>query len=98
MSHQFKAGDLALIVGGPCAGCAVELISFHQSGDVRLNNGCLCEAETPSWRVAGSGLTAKIGTFPGRYPVRDGLISPGLLMPLRGDFAPEQTKSIEVTA
>ncbi|OKO50344.1 hypothetical protein [Pseudomonas sp. BTN1] len=96
MSHNFKPGDLALIVGGPCAGCCVDLISFHPGGsDVLVASGYYCYAHTASWRVAGIGLTAKFGNFPERRPVKDGLIGPELLMPLRGDFTPEQQKAKE---
>lgn len=94
---QFKPGDLALIIGGPCAGCCVELISFHAKGSyVMVSSGSLCFADVASWRVSGAGLTAKFGNLPERRPVKDGLIGPELLMPLRGDFQPEQQKAKEV--
>lgn len=98
-SYQFKPGDLALIIGGPVAGCCVELISFHCAGSrVLLASGSYCTSDVESWRVCGDGLTAKFGNFPERRPVKDGLIKPELLMPLRGDFQPEQQKSQEVSA
>lgn len=98
MSHQFKTGDLALIIAGPNAGSCVELVSFHVSGDVRLGNGCWTLAYVPSWQVSGSGLAATFDGVPGRHKVTHGLISEPYLMPLRGNFAPEQTKSREVSA
>ncbi len=98
MKNQFKPGDLALIISGPNAGCCVELISFHSGGSVLLSSGCLGDVDEPSWLVTGGGLTAKFGSLPERRQVKDGLIGPELLMPLRGDFAPEQQKSRELVS
>jgi hypothetical protein len=98
MSHQFKSGDLAIIIGGPNTGSCVELISFHASGDVRMSSGCWTRADVPSWKVTGPSLTARLEGIPGRYKVAQGLICQSLLMPLRGDFAPEKAESREVPA
>ncbi|WP_122408965.1 hypothetical protein [Pseudomonas viridiflava] len=98
MAHQFKPGDLALIVTGPNAGHCVELISYHASGDVRLHSGCWTQAYVPSWQITGSGLTAHFEGVPGTHLVTYGLIGERCLMPLRGDFAPEQQKDKEVAA
>lgn len=97
MSHQFKPGDLAMIICGPISGCVVELVSFHTSGLVMLASGLASKVAEPEWLVTGSGLTARFGAGEERYPVKDGLIPPRFLMPLRGDFAPEQAKSREVS-
>jgi len=103
MSHQFKPGDLALIVNTvrtpEYIGKTVELIEFHRKGDYyqgpkreRLT------AEGDAWLVKGD----LSGTFTHRGRIQP---TPGIalvreqhLMPLRGDFAPEQTKSREVPA
>ncbi|MBI6975121.1 MULTISPECIES: hypothetical protein [Pseudomonas] len=96
MSHNFKPGDLALIVKGPCVGCCVDLISFHAANtDVLLASGSFGSSDVAAWRVSGNGLTARFGTSAERRPVKDGLIPSGHLMPLRGDFTPEQQTAKE---
>ena len=96
MSHNFKTGDLALIVSGPNSGCSVELLSFHVDGQVLLGSGMYSSVREPEWLVAGPGITARFGKSMARHQVKDGLIPPRFLMPLRGDFQPEQQKSREV--
>ncbi|MBA6134836.1 hypothetical protein NNX13_07290 [Pseudomonas sp. Eb3] len=93
MSHQFKPGDLALIIRGPNSGICVDLISFHLGGTVHFASGRWTEADVPCWLVKGSGLRA--GFDDGYVPVEEGLIEPEYLMPLRGDFSPEQQKAKE---
>lgn len=92
---KFKPGDIALITAGPCAGNCVELMAFHDNGNVRLGSGCLSsEIKCPSWVVRGEGLQAKFTDGKVR-PVRDGIVPERNLMPLRGDFQPEQQKARE---
>jgi len=85
MIHQFKPGDLALtlvsIPGHIDAGACVEIVKKIEKGDRVRKRGILCEA-----------------TQPGLIVSRDGahyLYKPHQLMPLRGDFAPEQQKAME---
>ena len=98
MSHNFKPGDLAIITFGLNGGCCVSLISFHDKGRVILQNGMYTDAEGQEWRVEGENLVARAGIDDSLIPVKDGLIHQKYLMPLRGDFTPEQQKSREVLA
>ncbi|MCP3791580.1 hypothetical protein F477_03627 [Pseudomonas sp. URIL14HWK12:I3] len=103
MSHQFKPGDLALIVKAhhpENIGKVVELIRFDDGelidhlpyADTYTENPdrlrCwLVLGEITVTRVAGEGLGLRTNTtaaFLERH-----------LMPLRGDFAPEQQKAKE---
>ena len=90
MSHQFKPGDLALIVRGPNTGNCVECIAFLRPGEKaggfegyqggpELGN----RHHEDAWIVRFSNLDVA-------------LERPRDLMPLRGDFAPKQAKSLEV--
>ena len=103
MSHQFKSGDLALIVGAftmvQNIGKQCELVQFIQPEEIYVApNGITYQhADVPVWIVRGDGLyrwfedeTIDQGDW--------GLCAPQHLIPLRGDFAPEQQKSKEVTA
>ena len=106
MSHNFKPGDLALIVGSrlgasPNTGKSVELIqpvmpggSFTTPDGFERRSG----VDYPAWLVVGEGLVAT--TISDRRVCCGGacLIQERYLMPLRGDFAPEQQKSREVVA
>lgn len=79
MSHQFKPGDLALIVG-----CRT-MTNF---------NGCCAEIieHKGAWDFFGTGLqdwyAIRCGSF-------EGDARSGVLMPLRGDFESEQQKAKE---
>ncbi len=98
---QFKPGDLALIVGfnkSPVnVGKSCELIAFLHPGD-RMdlphgNFGGVRHIGTGSgWLVTGSELLSSTGQS------GFALVAEKNLMPLRGDFAPEQQKSQEVSA
>ncbi|MBD9573756.1 hypothetical protein IB260_00410 [Pseudomonas sp. PDM23] len=93
---KFKAGDLALVIAGPCTGKCVELISFHCTGTVKLASGLWStEITEPSWRISGEGLSAQLSNGE-RMPVQDGIIAERRLMPIRGDFQSEQQKEKEV--
>lgn len=80
MSHQFKSGDLALIVGcrtmANFNGCCAEIIEYKGT-----------------WDLFGTGMqdwySIRCGSF-------EGDARSGVLMPLRGDVAPEQQKAKEV--
>ena len=93
MGNELKVGDLAMIKTGLNFGIVVTLVSFHASGRVFLKSGCYSDVCEPVFRCEGDGLVARIGGT--LMPVKDGLIAPRYLMPLRGDFEPEQQKDRE---
>ncbi|MGE8454002.1 MAG: hypothetical protein ACN6OP_26010 [Pseudomonadales bacterium] len=102
MNHNFKPGDLALIVGSskgtsPNIGMAVELVIKLRTNDCfNLPDGRRAVNKGPEcWLVEAFGLLAAT-TRAGRIDL--GGITLALeryLMPLRGDFAPEQQKAKE---
>ncbi|HDY6190335.1 TPA: hypothetical protein RRA09_004438 [Pseudomonas aeruginosa] len=85
---KFKAGDLALnlqdIPSCFSAGVVVELMSRLAPGDLFAEDGQTFQVIRPAWWVLHEGDRLYI---PERY-----------LMPLRGDFQPEQQKAKEVEA
>jgi hypothetical protein len=99
MSHQFKPGDLALIVGA----CSmpenvgkicelVEMLAAEQiSAWIDPTDGCRVQNgdDEPGWLVIGDGILSANGE-PGHV-----LALPRHLMPLRDDFAPVQQKAKE---
>lgn len=103
MNHQFKAGDLALIVGArKCPqniGLTCELVEFLEVGQVSAwrdpadNRPVVNGADAPCWLVVGDGLASGIEQTTGAC-----LVLRPHIMPLRGDFAPELQKSREVSA
>ena len=106
MSHQFKAGDLALIVGANTfienIGAVCELVQFFEPGGrVKAPDGSSHLAPGYCWLVIGDGV---VGAYDSRFlreVVRTpgyGLVAPEHLMPLRGDFAPSEQKSQAVPA
>ncbi|MNO66377.1 hypothetical protein D3C76_571640 [compost metagenome] len=100
MNHQFKPGDLALIVGAhrftENIGKTCELVEFLVPGQVSawrdpadgrpVSNASGREC----WLVVGEGLVSSIQDTSGAC-----LAMPAHLMPLRGDFEPEQQKAKE---
>ncbi len=102
MTHQFKPGDLALIVGANTdtenIGKVCELLELIQpgkAGAVIVGNGrpARHDEAMPCWLVTGETLTQPDPKFNG-YAIRWSRY----LMPLRGYFAPEHQKSREVSA
>ncbi|UXH41606.1 hypothetical protein [Pseudomonas promysalinigenes] len=102
MSHQFKPGDLALIIGSskgtsPNIGMLVELIQkVEPDGAVDLpdgrrtfNRGPLC------WVVRADGAVAQMSNGDLKDIGGLTLCQEKYLMPLRGDFTPEQQKAKE---
>lgn len=102
MNHNFKPGDLALIkicvaapeMVGKCVTLETEIGpgGWHTADGMNWSN----DTNETCWLVSGDDL---------KRAHRSGLILSGVavsmfhqscLMPLRGDFAPEQTKSREV--
>ncbi|WP_116865663.1 hypothetical protein [Pseudomonas syringae] len=103
MAHQFKPGDLALIIGyntfSENVGQTCELVEFFGAGRDHLTpEGALSEAPSDCWLVEGKGIlgayqcriTGRITRTP-----RVAFVEPRHLMPLRGDFAPEPQKAKE---
>jgi len=105
MNHQFKPGDLALITGSdkgtsPNIGMAVELTLKLRTNDYfNLPDGRQAVNRGPEcWLVGALGLLASTN-HAGRIDLGDiCLVEERYLIPLRGDFAPEQQKSKEVSA
>ena len=99
--NQLKQGDLALIVGAfgmtQNIGKECHLVQFVQTDEVFIApNGDKCQhGDVPAWIVCGEGLCTsfEVGDIEhGNWAV----CAPKHLMPLRGDFAPEQQKSREM--
>ena len=99
MSHKFKPGDLALIVGASNVtsniGQVCELVE-HLPNDsisnwVDPSDGCRIQntAGVPAWLVTGDGLASWCGGIGWVLALERHL------MPLRGDFEPEQQKAKE---
>lgn len=97
MNHQFKPGDLAIIVGANSLtqniGKQCELREFVTRGDfyVAPNGEVYRHDDVPCWTLVGDGLVAVV-----EGEVVDlgfGIHEPRHLMPLQDGFAPEQQKS-----
>lgn len=105
MSHQFKPGDLALIVGASRfpenIGAVVELVAYVPASGIYKSGGELLRAERDAWQVAGESvvgacrdlLTGQIRRTPGH-----GIVNPAHLMPLHGEPEQPKQKSREVPA
>jgi hypothetical protein len=102
MNHQFKAGDLAIIVGANSLtqniGKQCQLREFVKSGDcyVAPNGEVYRHDDVPCWTLVGDGLVAVV-----EGEVVDlgfGIHEPRHLMPLRDDFAPAGQKAKAVSA
>lgn len=90
MSHNFKPGDLALTLTTKYrfpAMSQVELIVFLREDQQAQ------EPDSHIWTAPYDGWVAGRGQGEGY-----GFYRPSQLLPLRGDFAPEQQKSREVVA
>ena len=97
----FKAGDLALIIGGDNPheiGRQVELIQLVKNGE-----GYTCDGFPRTiWNVAGSDVWVVKGNV--RSVLKGGSIVDGFtqkapynLLPLRGQFTPETERETELT-
>ncbi|CAI3804306.1 hypothetical protein GLGCALEP_03455 [Pseudomonas sp. MM221] len=103
MSHQFKPGDLALIINSAAPeniGKTVRLVEFiaAHSGPFMREGVRFSPREMATWIVE---TLDGSKTLIGGYIQRNIMVSSGpcrqeWLMPLRGDFAPEQQKAKEV--
>jgi hypothetical protein len=103
MSHQFKPGDLAIIVGGDTVwneGKCVELISATTGpAFVDINSGknwVHIPAGISAWIVTGPSLVAQFTESGKKVASPEMVFAQQNLMPLRGDFTPEREKSQEV--
>lgn len=92
MSHEFKPGDLALVVGAielpEDVGLTVTLVEHLFPGQAASCPKCpgeICDTDEPAWLVDHHDETLSLKRS--RH-----------LMPLRGDFQPERQKSQEVPA
>lgn len=92
MNHDFKPGDLALlitVVESVPAGSVVELDRLIPKGE------CLEQADGQPFHTACACWSFSHPAIPEGYL---GCVAEKFLMPLRGDFAPERQKAQEVTA
>jgi len=87
---QFKPGDLALVVSGGFMGETAELIRFVLPGDVVVSP---TSGKKYQFRPA-AGIGGWLCKFRSEWAIKH----EKNLMPLRGDFQPEQQKSREVVA
>jgi len=100
MNHQFKAGDMAMIVGANSLtqniGKQCQLREFVVSGDcyVAPNGMVYQHDDVPCWTLVGDGLVAVVeGEI---VQLGFGVHEPRHLMPLSDDFAPTEQKSTAV--
>lgn len=101
MQHQFKPGDLVVIVGANTLtqniGRHGELREYVVDGDIFLApNGCMYRhCDVPVWTISGDGLAANIDDE--TVYADFGIHEPRHLMPLRDDHAPQSEKQKELT-
>ena len=101
MNHQLKQGDSALIVGAFSVteniGRSVELAAFVPPfGSIFWEDGYFDAGANGLWIVTGEDLVRN--TEDGKVISTLAGCAPQHLRPLRGDFAPERQKSLEVVA
>lgn len=89
MSHQFKPGDLALVIAGGFLGQAVELIRFIQPGETVVS---------PAGKIYEFRPKAGVGGWLCSSDAEMVVKHAKNLMPMRGDFAPVQQKERAVSA
>lgn len=85
---QFKAGDLALVISGGFLGQVIVLERFVSPGDEIISR---TTGKLYQFRPA-----AGVGGWLCAYSEGQVIKHEKNLMPLRGDFQPEQHKSLEV--
>ncbi len=90
MSHQFKSGDLALVISGGYLGETAELVRFVLPDEVVVSPRT---GKKYQFRPA-AGIGGWMCSFRDEWAIKYEKI----LMPLRGDIVPEQQKSREVVA
>lgn len=87
MGHQFKPGDLALVISGGYLGETAELVRFVMPGELIVSP---TTGKVYEFRPA-EGVGGWLCKFRFMHAVKH----EKNLMPLRGDFAPEMLKSQE---
>lgn len=86
MSHNFKPGDLALVISGGKLGETAELVRFVMPGDlISSTTGKVYEFRSAS----------KVGGWLCNFRDCQAVKHEKNLMPLRGDFTPKHQKSEE---
>ncbi|MGP6313973.1 hypothetical protein [Pseudomonas aeruginosa] len=99
---KLKAGDLALVIGcerdDSNVGKVVELCAYLDTSESAFFAGSLWanDESGPAWIFAGEGLISMTESGPKRDT--HSMADERHLMPLRGDFQPEQQKAKEVEA
>lgn len=100
MSHNFKSGDQVIIIGANTLtqniGKQCELRELVVEGQCYVApNGEVYEHKgSPCWTLVGEGLLAIVEGELVEFGF--GCHEPRHLMPLKGEFEPEQQKSLEV--
>ena len=98
MSHNFKPGDLAMVTAPANFGKVVTLVSAHQ-GPTRIDfpraRYQLVPAGITAWVVESDCLAGTMTKDNRVVSVARMAFGQRWLMPLRGDFAPEQQKAKE---
>ena len=87
MSHNFKPDDLALVISGGYLGETAELVRFVMPGDLIVSP---TTGKVYEFRPA-----AGVGGWLCKFRCMHAVKHEKNLMPLRGDFAPEQQKAKE---
>lgn len=94
---RFKAGDLAIVIkcndAPELVGKCVELVEFVKFGCTPFSDQGWNPFDCDAWLVTGEGLLAMNGH--GLVPAKFTAFPEGLLMPLRGDFTPEEMREME---
>ncbi|MCC0321263.1 hypothetical protein [Pseudomonas aeruginosa] len=95
---KFKVGDLAMVIGSRNFGRCVELISRHVGPcrvEVAGNRWVAVPDGVPAWLVAAEGMKAELTKSNRVVKTDEVVVSEVKLVPLRGDFQPEQQKAKE---
>lgn len=87
MSHNFKPGDLALVISGGKLGETAELVRFVMPGDLIIS---ATTGKVYEFRPA-----SKVGGWLCNFRDCQAVKHEKNLMPLRGDFTHEQQKAKE---
>lgn len=103
MNNQFKPGDLALIkicvaapeMVGKCVALETEIPpgGWHRADGLNWSN----DNNETCWLVSGDGLQRAHRSGRIQSGVAISMFRQSCLMPLRGEFEPEQAKSVEVS-
>ena len=95
---RFKAGDLAIVVG--CNRCeynigkTVELVRFVKKGEVVELDGARSRSAIDAWVISGESVAYWSMKNEVMVIGREGLAAEEHLIPLRGDFTPEEMREL----